>query len=381
MTFIKSYIMKNKTNTINKRKNKNPKSKMPLSSKSIKIGLLFFILYLIYSNTVIKNPIKKTIKEQKLVTDTIKNVFKQSLKYEEFDEKINKQYIQFQNYFCDKQNETSIPVYEKRIKKANVDYNGNKFEMFVHSGFDFVSESILDSHQWEGHLTQNILQALEYYTKKKNLKNNDVYFLDIGANVGYYTYYIGKYGYKVMSFEAWELNNYIMFKNYCLNRDVDVTIINKGLDSDDKKCILKTLFINQGNGIILCKDRDKFPNKLKGEIINNVELTKLDRYIKFFSNKNIGVIKMDVEGSEGNVIEGGKELISKYHVPFILLEYNTRNLENHGTNVVDFLQFFVSNGYKITLSNFLGKYYISPLDISRNKNDIELFIVYDKFLE
>ena len=366
MTFIKSYIMKNKTNTINKIKNKYPKSKMSLSSKFIKIGLLFFILYLVYSNTVIKNPIKKTIKEQNLVTDTIKNVFKQSLKYEEFDENINKQYIQFQNYFCDKQKESSIPGYEKRIKKANVDYNGNKFEMFVHSGFDFVSESILDSHQWEGHLTQNILQALEYYTKKKKLENNDVYFLDIGANVGYYTYYIGKYGYKVMSFEAWELNNYIMYKNYCLNRDVNVTIINKGLDSDDKKCILKTLFINQGNGIILCKDRDKFPNKLKGEIINNVELTKLDRYIKFFSNKNIGVIKMDVEGSEGNVIEGGKELISKYHVPFILLEYNTRNLENHGTNVVDFLQFFVSNGYKITLSNFLGKYYISPLDISRN---------------
>ena len=33
------------------------------------------------------------------------------------------------------------------------------------------------------------------------------------------------------------------------------------------------------------------------------------------------MIKMDIEGSEGKAFESGIELITKYHVPFILMEY------------------------------------------------------------
>ena len=49
-----------------------------------------------------------------------------------------------------------------------------------------------------------------------------------------------------------------MYKNYCLNKDVNVALINKGLDIEDKKCILKTLSGNLGDGTIFCENRDNY---------------------------------------------------------------------------------------------------------------------------
>ena len=188
---------------------------------------------------------------------------------------------------------------------------------------------------------------MEYYSKKKKLKNKDIYLLDIGSNIGWYTYSLGKYGYKILSFEAFKINNYIMYKNYCLNKDVKVTIIDKGLDIEDKICSLKTVNNNQGNGIILCENRDKKLYEYNGDLFNNIELTKLNRYIKYLSHNNLAVIKIDVEGSEINALEGGKELITKYHIPFIKMEYQFKMIETHRVNPLEFLQFFENNGYKI----------------------------------
>ena len=364
-------------------RNKNKiKSKLQLKYKFIIIIVFIFSLYLMYKIVPITkqyNPTKIT--NQKLNISNFGYIFNYSLKYEEFDENINEQYKQLQNYFCEKENKSLIPEYENRIIKAIANSYGKKFEMFVHNKKDFVSQSILYSHNWEDHLTMKCLKALEYYSKKKNIENKDIYLLDIGCNVGWYTYYLGKYGYKIISFEVWGLNNYILYKNYCLNKDVSVTLINKGLDVEDKKCTYKTSSGNQGNGWVLCENRDRFRSDLDGETVNNVELTKLSRYYKYLSKKNLAFIKMDVEGSEANVLEGGKELITKYHVPFLMIEYETTFLEDHGTKVLEFLQFFENNGYKICLSDFFCKRYTSPSEIIKRRGILNLFIVYEKFLE
>ena len=154
---------------------------------------------------------KKSKKKWKL--ENISYIFNYSLKYEEFDENINEQYIQLQNSFCEKQNESLIQEYENKIIKADAIYFGKQFEMFVYKGSDTVSKIIRSSHKWEDSFTLNVLKALEYYSKKKNLENKDIYLLDIVSNIGWYAYYLGKYGYKILSFEANKINNYILYKN------------------------------------------------------------------------------------------------------------------------------------------------------------------------
>ena len=110
---------------------------------------------------------------------------------------------------------------------------------------------------------------------------------------------MGKYGYNIISFEPNKLNYYILKKNYCLNKDIKITIINKGLYSEEKKCDLHLQIENVGNGMAICDNQGinlpYFLQKNRTEII----LTKLSNYIPFLSEKNLALIKIDVEGSEG----------------------------------------------------------------------------------
>ena len=64
-----------------------------------------------------------------------------------------------------------------------------------------------------------------------------------------------------------------------------------------------------------------------------------------------------------------------------MIEYEQSFLEDHGTKVLEFLQFFENNGYKMSLNDFFSKRYTSSSEIIRNKNILNIFIVYEKFLE
>ena len=338
----------------------------------------FIFIFFFSSKNLIKKKNSKKIIEN-LDLGNVKKVYDYYLQYDEFDELIRKQYYVLQNHFCDKIDKNLNQDYESKITTAKVDFNGKKFDMFVYNIKDIVSASISKIHYWEAELTRNILKALKYYANKNHLEKQNIYLLDIGSNVGWYTYYLGKYGYKILSFEASKINNYILYKNYCLNKDVNITLINKGLDTDDKKCILKTVDYNRGDGMIFCKNRDKNHKDFNGDVYDNIELTKLRKYIKFLSKNNLALMKLDIEGAEGIAIEGGKELITKYHVPFIMLEFEVKMLETHGTNALKFLQFFEKNGYKISGIDFFDKQYLSPLEIIKcGKKYTDLFIIYDK---
>ena len=261
----------------------------------------------------------------------------------EFDEKMNEKYIQEQNNFC--KNET----FNLNQELANVIYKNLHYNMFIYKKGDIVSDQIFQMKRWEEYDTNNILKALNYYSNKKGIKNEDIYILDIGANIGWYSFTLAKYGYKIISFEPSELNNYILNKNYCLNKDVNITIINKGLYTEDKNCDYYKSITNVGNGFVFC-DKNVELNDLKK--IGIIKLTRLSNYIKFLSKKNLAFIKIDVEGSEGKAFEGGIEVITKYHVPFILLEYTPKALKLHDTDPLLFLQIFENNGYKIFFGIF-----------------------------
>lgn len=89
--------------------------------------------------------------------------------------------------------------------------------MFIYKQKDDVSNSLLKKGIWEGKETKSILTALSYYSIKLNLPKNDIYVVDIGSNIGWYSLILGKKGYQIISFEASNFNYYILLKNYCAN--------------------------------------------------------------------------------------------------------------------------------------------------------------------
>ena len=343
------------------------------------IIMSFLILCFILMNKNLINSEHKS--SENYQTRKIYNIFNYSIKYDEYNEIIEHKYKYLQNYFCEYYKENLNQEIENKIQIAKIYFKGINFKMFVYKKDDIVSNSILISHQYEGSYTNQFLNALNFYSKKKHIDNKEIYFIDIGANIGCHSFIIGKYGYKVLSFEANKINNYILYKNYCLNNDVKLTIINKGLDEEDKICQLKTSPKNKGDGAIFCENREKVYPYFTGDVYNNIELTKLNKYMKFLSEKNLAIMKIDVEGYEGKIIKGGETIISKYHIPFIFIEFAGRLLNFHHTNIFEFLQFFENNGYKFSTVDFFSKKYISSEELMKYNDTINLFIVYQKFIE
>ena len=298
----------------------------------------------------------------------------------EFNQKINDKYIEEQNYFCDNQQKFYNSLFEGKIRLAQIKYGDKNFTMFVYNKLDVVSNQIIRSKQWETWETRNLIKGLNYYSNKKKIENKDIYIIDIGANIGWYSFIFGKYGYKVISFESSKINNYILKKNYCLNKEVNITIINKGLYNEEKICDLYNLINNEGNGMAICENNNTLPDFLFKNKTGEIILTKLSNYIPFLSDKNLTLIKIDVEGSEGKAFEGGIELITKYHVPFILIEFTPKSLQLHGTDPKKFLRIFVDNGYKLGLNGFFSNYISIDNIMRRNFSIINIYIVHSKIL-
>ncbi len=255
--------------------------------------------------------------------------------------------------------------------------------MYIYKSVDCVSNYISKYGSWEKKESTNIINALNYYSKKLNLSYNDIYAIDIGANIGWYTFLLNIFGFNIISFEPSELNFYILKKNYCLNEMTSrkkTILINKGAYDKDIKCILYHHIQNDGNGLIKCEENTDVPIYFvkTGEI----ELTILSHYIKYLEKQNVAFIKIDVEGSEGKALEGGIELLTRLHVPFIFIEFTPSFLKMHNTDPKILLQKFLDYGYKINVHNFFDRNYKTPDEIIKLcKSQMNLYIVYERFLE
>jgi len=152
----------------------------------------------------IKNDLlKKTSMIQNLVNiidNFIKNP-KSILKMNsQFNEIISQKFFLHQFYFCQNQNLFNNSLIEKEIKITKANLNKVSFDMFVYKKNDVVSNSILDFGSWEPKETKSLSDSLSYYSKKNNISENDIFILDIGANIGWYSLFFGKNGFNVISF-------------------------------------------------------------------------------------------------------------------------------------------------------------------------------------
>ena len=258
------------------------------NSKTIKKKLFIYLLiltiyvnmFLIYNFSIFKNDIKQ-IKEvlPNIINKTIisKDDEKELNNYEYFENNIYyntnimKSYIKHQKEFCNNPNKYYDYLYENQIKLQNFSLKNISYKIYVYKKYDIVSHIITRNRNFEGRTLLNCLNALKYYAKKKNI----------------YPLYLGRFGYSILSFEPSPRNFYISKKNYCLNQNLNIIIINKGLSNEEKKCDYYTQKNNIGNGIILCNKINNKKIKKNFIKINDVLLTKINNFIPYLSDKNI----------------------------------------------------------------------------------------------
>ena len=292
-------------------------------------------------------------------------------------------YQEIQNNFCNNAHLSINKQFEEKIMLYNISLNHTTFDMFIYNSFDFLSYQIQLNQSLQGEATLNMLSALKYIGDKYALENDDIAIIDIGASVGWYTTFFGYFKYTVLSFESLPENNYILKKNFCRNNKdffgnlSSVYIINEVLYPFETYCDYYKDKKNSKKNLVLC-DKSKEKNLDKDYIkIDQVKTTKLSNFLPLITNKHVILIRLDLEYEGEMAILSGKELIYKYHIPYIFIEFNMLMFALHETRPQDFLRFFTENGYKISLKGFLTDEFISVEEIMRtNFITINLYLVF-----
>ncbi len=233
------------------------------------------------------------------------------------------------------------------FKKFNIE--GNEFVLYL-KDYRNTGDSILFlSNGIEGEITSLLLKE----TKKRDT------FIDIGANLGYYTNLIGeklsKEKGKVIAFEpvkrVYEQNLASINKNNLKN----TTLYNKGCGEKNE-----SLDISINDNCVEIASLLDIQDKKTVSRTEKVEIIKLDDFLK---NEKIDIMKIDVEGYEYEVLKGMKNIMKKYK-PKIVMEFSPCFYEN------------IEEGRSLKILNFLQKFGYNIKHIQKNKEvkDAQAFL-------
>jgi FkbM family methyltransferase len=179
-----------------------------------------------------------------------------------------------------------------------------RFRMETHGRDDvFVSRAIEDWGNWEGNSTAIVLQLLR----------NPADFIDIGANIGWYTlvaaHALGDRGH-VHSFEPDPAHLAKLSVNVAVNHLDNVTMNELALSDRTGTATLHLNPLNRGDNSLL-----PFATR-RGSAL--VKLARLDDYPGLNGERPL-VIKIDVQGSEIDVLAGARRLLESYRREIVLL--------------------------------------------------------------
>ena len=151
--------------------------------------------------------------------------------------------------------------------------------------------------------------------------------VDVGANVGLYTalsgILIGPSG-KVFSFEPDPESFGFLQQTVLINNLKNVHLVNAAVSKSAGKALLYTSSQNRGdNRLYDCKESD-------GSV--EVDTLCLDDYLDFMKITEVDVIKIDVQGYEGHVIESLERTISRSPKLKMLMEFFPSGLSSAGTD-------------------------------------------------
>jgi FkbM family methyltransferase len=190
-------------------------------------------------------------------------------------------------------------------------------------------------------LRAHMIGTYEYPASKilqKELKDARL-FIDVGAHVGYYTLLASKIAKEVIALEPDPFNYKLLRINLRINGISNAYALNIAASNYTGTGIFASIK-NIGKLLAQKSNLDNNINKIK------IRVVKLDDLLLKIG-KNPDVIKIDVEGSEMQVLEGLQETLRK-GVKCLMIEVHS---EENNAEVISFLK---SLGYKITqVSKFL----------------------------
>jgi len=223
------------------------------------------------------------------------------------------------------------------MRRSTVNVLNMTMDMFTSEGNDLMSADITKHGFWELQHPQELAALADGVIPEGGV------FLDIGANIGYYSMLFAKFGYDVIAIEPMPQNVAAIIASLCLNPDIipRITLIHSALVSPEEStqtCVVKVHGHNRRNGVLSCHHfRDgifshgRFPSSLTCDCYSchceEVPVTTLDALLAKLNPSKVTVAKMDVEGFECNVFKGGESLMTRYRPQFMQVELLSKHVQ------------------------------------------------------
>lgn len=206
------------------------------------------------------------------------------------------------------------------MKEVKINFLNKEIKFIVKDEEDYIQKHILSTSKF--YEEDMLLDMLE--------RNKDGIILDIGANIGNHTLFLGAYtGKNIIAFEPFIDNFELLKDNVSINNLSNVEIKNYALGAFKSKGIVK---IPEKNNLGMCKIESNESGNVK---IKTLDSLKLDK---------IGAIKIDVEGMEMDVLIGAKKTILKYQPNIYVEAHNPEKRKK--------VEWFLNNLGYVCIDNF-----------------------------
>lgn len=248
------------------------------------------------------------------------------------------------------------------MKKYNIIANTDHGAIIVNKNDLGLGKQLIETSTWqEANLVIQLCNVI------KSLGRNDLLVLDIGANIGLhaisYAAAVGNRG-KVLAFEAQRIIYYMLAGNVAINSLNNVYCYNKALGASVAEIAIPQFDYGESLsfGSVEFSDRQIEPiGQIRGEELIKEEFVELIS-IDSLSLSRLDYIKLDVEGMEQQVLEGGLVSINKYN-PVIFVEFFKSDINNLASLLID-AGYVIFWNHQIFGANWLCVHKSSSLTIS-----------------
>jgi FkbM family methyltransferase len=193
-----------------------------------------------------------------------------------------------------------------------------------------------DDHLYKHFVLHNKFYELDLLSRIREIHKRDTIIVDVGANIGNHTVFFSKImRAKVVAFEPFPLARSILIKNVHVNGCLDVSVSEKAL-GEVSGAASAGVFDPRNIGTV-CVSADTSGDLVMGRLDDSVAALA-----------NIGVIKIDIEGGELNVLKGAQEILRRCHPELFIEAHSERQRE-------ELRRYLEPFSYEI-----LGKYCATP---------------------
>ena len=230
------------------------------------------------------------------------------------------------------------------------------------------SEHIQQQLFWYGHYEKTLGDLV-----KKILKPGDV-FLDIGANIGYFSLLAANKEptSKIFSFEPVKSLFQKLEENISVNNTRNIAAVNAAIGDTNEQ---KELFISASDNLGMSSFQP--PENYSGRK-ENVKVISIDSWFKTAGLSRVDLIKLDIEGSELAALKGMREVLQNFK-PAVIAEVNPETLELFDLTpavIVDYLTKLDFIGYLISET---GK--LEPVTQNEINQTVNVLFIYKEKIE